>query len=234
MTSRPSLSVQRARGETRAVALLCYGGKAKSSEPSRPWHLSAVRLRPFAGSLHRAAGGRGLEVATLRYRLRGWNGGGPALDDARWALDRLADAHAGVPIVLVGHSMGGRTALRLAGHPQVVGVVALAPWLDDSDPAAQLAGKKLLIVHGTADRWTSPAHSLAFARKAQALNGEVRRVELPMLGHFMLRRPRTWHGLTTETAVDWLGHALRPSSNPQSNTYIRRIGEAPSRLQIRL
>lgn len=232
--SRPSLSVKRARGEVRAVALLCHGGKAESAERSRLWHLSSVRLRPFAGRLHRAGATGGLEVATLRYRLRGWNGGEPALADARWALDRIAGEHGNVPVVLVGHSMGGRVALRVAGHPLVRGVVALAPWLDETDPYHHLAGRRLLIVHGTADRWTSPEHSLTFAQKVQALDADVRRVELPMLGHFMLRRPRLWHGVATDTVLAWLGDTLGESSKLGSSTYIRRIGEDPSRLQIRL
>ncbi|WP_438949092.1 LLM class flavin-dependent oxidoreductase, partial [Streptomyces harbinensis] len=41
---------------------------------------------------------------------------------------RLAARLGPVPVVLVGHSMGGRAALRAAGHPAVTGVVALAPW----------------------------------------------------------------------------------------------------------
>lgn len=229
---RPSLSVKRARGEVGAVALVCYGGKAESSEPSRPWHLSSVRMAPFASALQRAGGPRGLEVATLRYRLRGWNGGQGPLDDARWALDRLTAAHGDVPVVLVGHSMGGRVALRMAGHPQVAGVVALAPWLDETDPWAHLKGRRLLIVHGTADRWTSPAHSLAFARQARSLGAEVRRVELAGLGHFMLRRTPVWHGLTADAVTGWLESALRPPAG--SGRYARRMGDASSGLQIRL
>ena len=34
-----------------------------------------------------------------------------------------------MPVVLLGHSMGGRTAVAVADDPSVVGVVALAPWL---------------------------------------------------------------------------------------------------------
>ena len=38
-------------------------------------------------------------------------------------------AYPGVPIALVGHSMGGRVALHLAGEADVVVVAALAPWI---------------------------------------------------------------------------------------------------------
>ena len=33
--------------------------------------------------------------------------------DAKWALTQLRDQHRGAPIALLGHSMGGRAALRV-------------------------------------------------------------------------------------------------------------------------
>ena len=98
-------------------------------------------MHPFARDL--AALGDDLAVAQLRYRLRGWNDtGDDALADVAFALDTLDARYGGVPIVLVGHSMGGRAALRSAGHPTVRGVVALAPWLPGTEPVEQLAGSR--------------------------------------------------------------------------------------------
>ena len=114
----------------RAFALVLPGGKADSYEPADAGQLAAARMRPFARSLARAGADRGLSVSILRYRYRGWNGtaASPTVD-ARWALEEVRRAHGEVPVVLVGHSMGGRTSLRVADDPSVVGVVALAPWI---------------------------------------------------------------------------------------------------------
>ena len=43
-----------------------------------------------------------------------------------------------------------------AGHASVRGVVALAPWLPGPEPVEQLAGRDLVVLHGTRDLTTSP------------------------------------------------------------------------------
>jgi dienelactone hydrolase len=149
-------------------------------------------MLPFAWMLAR----RGLAVYVLRYRVRGWNA--PARDalvDAHWATAAAAERHPGVPVVLLGHSMGGRAALAAAGAPNVVAVCALAPWLDGSDPVGQLAGRTVLLAHGDRDRWTDPAASYAYALRAKAAGVAVCRFEVPGAGHFMLTRVGDWHTL---------------------------------------
>ena len=87
------------------------------------------------------AGRDGLAVARLRYRVRGWNGADAApVADAHWALDQLTARFPGVPIALVGHSMGGRAALYAAGHPAVRAVVGLAPWIEPGDTERTIDG----------------------------------------------------------------------------------------------
>src|SRR5690348_3330225 len=123
-----------ATGTTRAVALVLPGGRANSFELAQARHLSAVRMWPIARAVHRAGQGHGLAVWLVRYRYRGWNGEDMSpVPDVRWALDEVRRRHGEVPVVLAGHSMGGRTALRLAGDASVRGVVALAPWLPDGE-----------------------------------------------------------------------------------------------------
>lgn len=146
------------RARPAAVVLVLHGGQAHSTESGERKGLAYRRMLPFARTLAR----RGPAVYVLRYRVRGWNS--PARDalvDARWATAALVERHPGVPVVLLGHSMGGRAALAAAGAPNVAAVCALAPWLDGSDPVAQLAGRTVLIAHGDRERYTEPAASYA-------------------------------------------------------------------------
>lgn len=195
---QPALTVLAAAGATKGVALVLHGGKAHSYEPVEARHLSPLRMIPFARHLHRAGKDYGLAVWSLRNSVRGWNGQDmSALHDARWALQQISAKHPGVPVYLVGHSMGGLTAVCAADHPQVEAVVALAPWLGPETPAGRVAGRKVLIVHGTGDRMTSPRQSLQFARRAAGAAASMQYVSLSGAGHFMVRRVRLWHSLAT-------------------------------------
>ncbi|MGQ0625762.1 MAG: alpha/beta hydrolase family protein [Sporichthyaceae bacterium] len=207
----PSLDVIPADGPTLAVALVLYGGRADSYERSRARHLSAVRMVPFARAIASRSGCDGVAVATLRYRVRGWNAAEASpVADARWALAEIADRFGAVPIVLVGHSMGGRTALRVADHPRVVAVVGLAPWIPDGEPRVQLGARRLLVVHGTADRWTDPRTSRAYVERAAAEGTPAQFVPLAGHGHFMLRRRARWRRYVTDFVVDVLAPYLGP------------------------
>ena len=201
----PTLTVREARRQTAAVALLLPGGKADSFDPVDRHHLAGVRMLPFARMLGRAGRGR-LAVWTLRYRVRGWNGAEMSpVEDATWALDEIRRRHGDVPVVLLGHSMGGRTAMRVAGSASVRGVVGLAPWLPDGEPVQQLAGRRVLVIHGSADRVTSPGASRRFVDRAAGVAAEASYIALPGETHAMLLRARTWHRLSTSYAVDVVG-----------------------------
>lgn len=200
------------------VALLLHGGRSRSHEPARTSQLTYLRMVPFARDLARHGRAHGLLVAQLRYRFRGWNGGDPVAD-TRWALDRLR--RHGVPVVLVGHSMGGRAALHAADDPAVTGVCALAPWTEPGEPVAQLAGKSLLIAHGDRERWTDPRLSYEYAVRAKAVTDDVCRFDVLGDGHAMLRRAREWTRLVRsfvfgrldyEPMAPWIANAVREPS----------------------
>lgn len=179
-----------------ALVLLLHGGRAKSLGPARPWNLAVLRMTLLAGGLD---ADRSVPVLTLRYRYRGWNeaGGTRVPDPVRDALTalELIDRRLGpVPVILVGHSMGGRTAVRVASYPTVRAVAALAPWLPPDEPVAPLKGRSLLVAHGNEDRVTDSAASVAFAARAV---GVAEPVYLKILddGHAMLRAAPAWRRL---------------------------------------
>ncbi|TXS51035.1 alpha/beta fold hydrolase, partial [Streptomyces sp. t39] len=122
----PALVLDRAQDRPAAAVLVLHGGRADGLAPPSALSLAGARMRPFTSGIARATAGHGIVVGRVRYIHRGWNGErADAARDAARALDELAAACGSVPVVLVGHSMGGRAALSAAAHPQVRGVVAL-------------------------------------------------------------------------------------------------------------
>ncbi|MGN6605419.1 MAG: alpha/beta hydrolase [Jatrophihabitans sp.] len=188
----------RPRTEPRAVALVLHGGRATSIEPVRARNLAVVRMAPFATSLRHAGAEHGLAVARVRYAVRGWNGAQRSpVADVLAALDRIASELPGAPVAVVGHSMGGRTAVYTAAHPAVSAVVGLAPWIEPGDPVAPLRDRDVLVVHGVRDRTTSPRASEALIEAAQPLARSAAYVRMAGDGHPMLRRAALWHDLAT-------------------------------------
>ena len=194
-----SLRLHEPRSAPTSVALVLHGGRARSLHPTRPWNGAVLRMVPFARSLARAGGGDGLVVARLRYLLRGWNGQlqSPVVD-ARSALARLTRRYPGLPVALVGHSMGGRVAFAVADTAAVRVVVALAPWVEAYDPVDHLAGRQVLVAHGTHDRVTDPTASAAFAERARVAGAQVSYLGVRETSHAMLRRAGLWHDITTQ------------------------------------
>jgi dienelactone hydrolase len=130
--------------------------------------------------------------------VRGWNGElASPVQDLRAAIDQTVARFGAIPIVLIGHSMGARAAFRVAGHPAVTAVAGLAPWLPPAEPVQQLAGRRVLLAHGTADHITSPAETWAYAERARPVT-EVATIEVRDGEHTMLRRGALWHRLAVE------------------------------------
>lgn len=188
------------------AVLVLHGGQVRSRRAAKRSQLAVLRMRPFERNLARAGRREGVAVVSMLFRLRGWNGAEASpVADVFYGLDQIRDRYGPIPVVLVGHSMGGRAALRAAGHPSVTGVVALAPWIPPDDPLPELRGKHLLIVHGSRDRWTDPRASRELVFRMQGIAASALFVEVKGEAHSMLRRAPEWHDLTTAFALNVLG-----------------------------
>ncbi|MEX3106760.1 MULTISPECIES: dienelactone hydrolase family protein [unclassified Streptomyces] len=197
-------------GRVRAAVVVLHGGAVKDVRPSRDRQLAALRLGPVVRALDTAVG-EGVVVTRVRYRVRGWNGvRADPVRDTLGALDDLAERYGDVPTVLVGHSMGGRAALHAAGHPLVHAVVGLAPWWPPGEPVDQLAGRRVVALHGDRDHITSATETAELIRRAQ---GIAVRADLALVAggdHAMLRRYRVWQ----RTTAALVAHLVDPGAGP--------------------
>lgn len=202
----PALEQRAANGETRGIALFCHGGTATSVAPPRDRALSLVRMRAFEQFVHRTTGDQGIATALVRYRVAGWNGeAADAFTDVRWAIAQLREQHGtDVPIVLVGHSMGGRAALRAGGEPSVTAVCALAPWTPPGEPVMHLGDQTVAILHGRGDRWVPARLSAEFAVRARRAHARVARFEIEG-GHTMVRKSHRWHTFARDVVLGGTG-----------------------------
>lgn len=189
----------------RGVVVVAHGGREVSTTPNTAVHPAVLRMIPLAAAIGRAVQGRDVVVRRPRFRLRGWNGTQASpVGDLTEVLDGIRSEFGPVPVVLVGHSMGARAAMRAAGHPSVSAAAGLASWLPPGEPVDQLAGRRILFAHGTADTITRPAETWAYADRAQAVTS-VTEIEVRDGEHTMLRRAALWHALAATFACVSLG-----------------------------
>ncbi len=127
------------------------------------------------------------------------------MQDARAALEQVRRELGDVPVVLLGHSMGGRTAAYVADDPSVVGVVGLAPWWQGDDPVSALAGKHVRAAHGRTDKITSARMTRAFLDRAGPVAASVAFEDMGRVGHYMLRQVPRWNDVATRHSLELLG-----------------------------
>lgn len=214
----PRLDAYHEPSSPRANVLMLHGGQEHSTEDVSNRHASWWRLAVMARTLRGFAAERDYGLHLLQYRVRGWNGSAdPApVRDARWALDRLQELHPGTPVVIVGHSMGGRTACRVADDPSVAGVVALAPWLPEGEPNATIAGRHLHVMHGTRDNWTSAQWSRDYVERSRSIARSATWTGLPGAGHFMVRGVTAWNGFV-RTSIDTVVASRASGTTPDQS-----------------
>lgn len=206
-----------ASNRPRAHVLVLPGGKPVSTAAGRPWQLANLRMTMLTESLRYRLTAHDITVGQVRYRYRGWNGDRMSpVHDALRVLDDLRRRRGDVRIGLVGHSMGARVAAHLAAQPGVSAVVALAPWWPENDGALIPPERRLLVAHGTADRWCDPR--VAEAQTAAARGRGVDAVWRPLAGagHFLLTQPGWWHATTAE----FLRETLAPVHKPAGGDHV--------------
>ena len=202
----PGLDRRNPPGAPRGIVLMLHGGAKSGLEEVGGRSASLRRTTLMRNVLAPKLLEQGLAVWLLRFAVRGWNAGaGPEpspVPDARWALDQAAAEHPDVPVVMLGHSMGARTAVHVADHPGVHGVVALAPWFEPSDPVRTLAGRHLVAGHGSRDRITSARMTRSYVDQARRVAASAEFVDLGRLGHYMLHRPREWNRFALRSSLE--------------------------------
>ncbi|MEU3401017.1 alpha/beta fold hydrolase [Streptomyces filamentosus] len=200
------------------AVLLLHGGRADSLAPPSPLNLPDLRMRAFGRVLGQDPRHADILIGYVRYRVRGWNAErADPVHDTRRALAELADVAGSVPVVLLGHSMGARAALRAADDPHVRGVVALAPWCPPGEPVAHLAHRTVIALHDAADPITSATDTWAYLRRAEAAGVRVRGVRMPGGRHAMISRSNLWHTLAADSTAEVLGLGPPPHiSTPET------------------
>ncbi len=218
------LSVTAAPADPTSAVLVLHGGSVESTMRVARLSSAALRMVPIARAAARQV--PSAAVYRLRFSVRGWNGNGATvLGDAHRAIDQLAAQHPGLPIVALGHSLGARVAVQSARTcAEVVGAVALAPWLVADDPVVGLRGVPLFVVQGTSDR-TIPEHTTrAWLDRARGEGAEVTSELIQRGGHPMLRFSRRWHGL----AVDGVRKVLATAGSQQRTGHVEATEAEPN------
>lgn len=188
--ARPVLVLPQTPDEPRGVVLMLHGGEVDDVRPLRRWDPSAVVMRVMTEKL--AERQPDLAFVRLLNAVGGWNEPiRSPVADAQWALMRLRQLYPGLPIAVVGHSMGGRTAFELAGTQPLAALVGLAPWLADGYGESRFLGLPTLIVHGKADTVTRQDASADLVRRIRVAGGTAGFLSVPGW-HSLGFRPAIW------------------------------------------
>jgi hypothetical protein len=86
----------------------------------------------------------------------------------------------------------------------VAGVVGLAPWLPHGEPVRALTGRRLVAAHGRRDRITSYRATEAYVARARAVATAAELVDMGPVGHYMLKRVRSWNDLAIDASLGLL------------------------------
>jgi alpha-beta hydrolase superfamily lysophospholipase len=192
----PRLVAVREPARAEGVVLLLHGGASRGDRVMvSPTQLSVLRMIPTGRAVARAGRGR-LAVYRLLNSYRGWDSQHTPVADTDWAIDQVREEYPDLPVGLVGHSLGGRAAIASGDNPAVRSVVALNPWVYPDD-VADLAGRRVLFVHGGRDRIASPSRAEAVARRLSR-STDVGFIAIPDGKHAMLRHGHDFDGYAAQ------------------------------------
>ncbi|GAB49951.1 dienelactone hydrolase family protein [Mobilicoccus pelagius] len=194
-------TLRRGRRPVEAVVVTLHGGPERGFRRTAAWNAAYLRLLPFGRRIRELSGDR-IAIVHVRHTQTGWNGGEQTtLGQARILLADLARREPELPVGLLGHSLGGRTALAAAGHSQVTSVAALAPWVTPHDAVDHLVGRDVLVVQGNRDLICPKHKTDAFVDRLRDAGGDVDYEILAGCGHGMYRRASQWHDLAAHHLV---------------------------------
>lgn len=200
----PRLVPVRAPHRPVGVVLVLHGGGSRQDAAAvSPTQLSVLRMVPVARRIAlagRGSRGGGLAVYRVLNSTRGWDVGHTPVDDALWALDQVRERHGELPACLVGHSLGGRAALLAGEAAPVRGVAALNAWIAPGDRVG-LAGRRVLMVHGTADRVADPRRARRLGQEVAATAASFGWLDVQDGKHAMLRRGGVYERAAADFAV---------------------------------
>lgn len=207
-TTDDRLRVGRVPDAPRGLVLMLHGGAERGLHEIDHRSLAYRRTRWMFDTITGRLAAGGAATALLRFTVKGWNAAHAdepsPVADVRVALARLREEYADLPVVLLGHSMGVRAAVRAADDPTVVGVVGLAPWLPPDDPVKALAGRHLVAAHGSRDRITNARATAAYVRRAREVAASARFVDMGPLGHYLIKGVRRWNATAVTECLDVL------------------------------
>jgi acetyl esterase/lipase len=170
-------------------AVVCVNGGTSAEAPGT-WSASVEWLVRRLAARHPR-----LAFLEVRYRTKSWHRLDECAEDARAALV-TARSEGVEEVALLGFSMGGAVAVRVAADPAVQHVIGLAPWLPPQLDLSPLDGRRLAVVHGSLDRglpWipgVAPEVSRRGVERARARGVEAVRTVIPGAIHpIALRSP---------------------------------------------
>lgn len=206
MTTLPSGAVLKGalHADARAVAVLLHGASTGKSGGTSWMTPAPLRMQWFASPISRRSAGR-LDVVRLRHPDRTvkavFRG---ALSDTAALLSHIRTVAPKARIGLVGHSNGGRVALRLSSDARVDAVAALAPWLLPSDRISPRPGVPLLLMHGSLDFFTSPTLTAQLAARLAQRGNSVDHETVAGENHFLMARSGYWHQRVADFLIESL------------------------------
>jgi len=192
----------------RGLIILLHGGAERSTQQVNALRPAWQQVLRIQRAIAERTNDAGIAVWAVRHAVAGWNDNSDPdpVQDARKTISAVRLAFGDLPIVLTGHSMGGRTAVRAADDPSVVGVVGLAPWLPDQESVQPLAGKHLRVAHARLD-WISPVSEMQpFLNRAKSVTASYQVHDLGHDIHSMVFGSR-WHEFTLTQTLELLRSA---------------------------